>query len=67
MAKKNAKTLFNLALWVSTVIVGLAVAQGLIDGLLAAPLIGATLNVFAGWVALVGTIIAVIGKIMKTI
>jgi len=55
--------LVNIVLWLTGVIVALAVGFGLVDGTLSVPYIG-VVNVWAGWVVVVLTIIGVILAIL---
>jgi hypothetical protein len=65
MAKKNMlETLVNFAVWVAGVIVSLAVGLALINGTLSVPYLG-VLNVVAGWIAVVLTVLGVIGALLK--
>ncbi len=61
MAKTSAmgKTI-NFVAWLTGVIVSLAVGSALIEGTIAAPLIGSLVNVMAGWVVVILTIVGVI-------
>jgi len=51
--------LVSLVMWLTGVIVALAVGFGLIDGVLAVPFVG-IVNVVAGWVVVVLTILGVV-------
>ncbi|MBT7706655.1 hypothetical protein HN747_04360 [archaeon] len=51
--------LVSLVMWLTGVIVALAVGFGLIDGVLAVPYVG-IVNVVAGWVVVVLTVIGVV-------
>jgi len=65
MAKKSAlEVLVALAIWISGVIVSLAVGLALVNGTLVVPYIG-VLNVIAGWIVVVLTILGVIGALVK--
>ncbi len=63
MAKKGSKVL-NFVVWLTGVIVSLAVGFGLIGGTLSVPYIG-VVNVIAGWVVIVTTLLGVILAILK--
>jgi len=68
MAKKGnalAKTV-NFVVWLTGIIVALAVGFALIDGGLAVPYIGIT-NAIAGWVVVIATVLgAILAIIDKT-
>ncbi len=67
MAKNKTITmtpLLGIVAWITGVIVSLAVGFALIDGGLAVPYIG-VLNVIAGWIVVVSTILSVILAILK--
>jgi len=61
MAKANAmgKTI-NFVAWLTGIIVSLAVGSALIDSTISAPLVGTLVNVIAGWIVIVLTIVGVI-------
>ena len=61
MAKTNAmgKTI-NFVAWLTGIIVSLAVGSALIEGTIAAPLVGSLINVVAGWIVVVLTVVGVI-------
>ena len=63
MKKKGGK-LLNFVVWLTGVIVSLAVGFALIGGTLAVPYLG-VVNVIAGWVAVITTIISVILALLK--
>jgi len=50
----------NLAVWLTGVLVSLAVGFGMIDGILGVRWIPASVTVFAGWVVVVLTLVSVI-------
>lgn len=64
MAKKNPKIL-NFVVWLTGVIVSLAVGFGMIDGVLVVRWIPEIITIIAGWVVIATTIIGVILAIMK--
>jgi hypothetical protein len=65
MAKKSLLgVLLSLAIWLTGVIVSLAVGLALVNGTLFVPKIGA-LNVIAGWVVVVLTILGIIAALIK--
>jgi len=65
MAKKSLLgVLLSLAIWLTGVIVSLAVGLALVNGTLSVPKIG-VLNVIAGWVVVVLTILGIIAAILK--
>lgn len=63
MAKQGGKIL-NFVAWLTGVIVSLAVGFALIGGTLAVPYIG-VVNVIAGWVVIVTTVISAVMVILK--
>jgi hypothetical protein len=63
MARQSGKVL-NFVAWLTGVIVSLAVGFALVGGTLSVPYIG-VLNVIAGWVVVVTTIISVIMALLK--
>ena len=63
MAKQGGKVL-NFVAWLTGVIVSLAVGFALIGGTLAVPYIG-VVNVIAGWVVVITTVISAIMVILK--
>ena len=67
MAKKPMKKFLEIVLWLTMVIISLAVEFGLVSGVLALTIIGIPLIVtqVAGWIAIVLTALVIIGKIAK--
>jgi len=63
MAKKSGKVL-NFIAWLTGVIVSLAVGFALVGGTLAVPYIG-VVNIIAGWVVVITTIISAVMVILK--
>ena len=63
MTKQGGKVL-NFVAWLTGVIVSLAVGFALVGGTLAVPYIG-VVNVIAGWVVVVTTIISAVMVILK--
>jgi len=63
MAKQGGKVL-NFIAWLTGVIVSLAVGFALVGGTIAVPYIG-VVNVIAGWVVVVTTIISLILVILR--
>ena len=63
MAKQGGKVL-NFVAWLTGVIVSLAVGFALIGGTISVPYIG-VVNVIAGWVVVVTTLISVVMIILK--
>ena len=63
MAKQGGKVL-NFVAWLTGVIVSLAVGFALIGGTLAVPYIG-VVNVIAGWVVVITTLISVVLAILQ--
>ncbi|MAH03427.1 hypothetical protein CMI39_01430 [Candidatus Pacearchaeota archaeon] len=63
MAKKGSKVL-NFVAWLTGVIVSLAVGVALTAGTLEVPYIG-VLNIIAGWIVIITTIIGVILALMN--
>ena len=62
MAKKNV--FLNLIVWLTGIIVALAVGFALISGTLSVPYIGIA-NVIAGWVVVVTTVLAAAMSLIK--
>lgn len=63
MAKSNAgalSALVNLAVWLTGVLVSLAVGFGMIDGVLGVRWVPTSVTVIAGWVVVVLTLVSVI-------
>ncbi len=63
MAKQNSKVL-NFVVWLTEILVALAVGFGLIGGTLSVPYIG-VVNVIAGWVVVVTTLLGLILAVLK--
>jgi len=63
MAKKGSKVL-NFVVWITEVLVALAVGFGLIGGTLSVPYIG-IVNVIVGWIVVVITLLGVILGLLK--
>ena len=64
MVKTKGSKVLNFVVWLTGVIVSLAVGFGLIGGTLSVPYIG-LVNVIAGWVVIVTTLLGVILAILK--
>ena len=64
MAKQKGSKILNFVAWLTGVIVSLAVGFGLIGGTLSVPYIG-IVNVIAGWVVVVITVLGVILALLK--
>jgi predicted membrane protein len=64
MATKQGGRVLNFIAWLTGVIVSLAVGFALIGGTLAVPYIG-VVNVIAGWVVVVTTLIGVVLAILQ--
>jgi len=64
MAKQKGSKILNFVAWLTGVIVSLAVGFGLIGGTLSVPYIG-IVNVIAGWVVIVTTVLGVILALLK--
>ena len=64
MATKQGGKVLNFVAWLTGIIVSLAVGFALIGGNLAVPYIG-VVNVIAGWVVVITTIISAIMVILK--
>lgn len=64
MAKTKGAKVLNFVAWLTGVIVSLAVGFGLIGGTLSVPYIG-IVNVIAGWVVIVTTLLGVILALLK--
>ncbi len=63
MAKQGSKVL-NFVAWLTGVIVSLAVGFALIGGTLSVPYVG-VVNLIAGWIVVITTIISAIMAILK--
>lgn len=64
MATKQGGKVLNFVAWLTGIIVSLAVGFALIGGTLAVPYIG-VVNVIAGWVVIITTVISAIMVIIK--
>jgi predicted membrane protein len=64
MAKQKGSKVLNFVAWLTGVIVSLAVGSGLIGGTLSVPYIG-IVNVIAGWIVVVITVLGVILALLK--
>jgi len=64
MATKQGGKVLNFVAWLTGVIVSLAVGFALIGGTLAVPYIG-VVNIIAGWVVIITTVISAIMIILK--
>jgi len=64
MATKQGGKVLNFVAWLTGVIVSLAVGFALIGGTLAVPYIG-VVNIIAGWVVIITTVISAIMVILK--
>jgi len=64
MATKQGGKVLNFIAWLTGVIVSLAVGFALIGGTLSVPYIG-VVNVIAGWVVVVTTLISVVLAILR--
>lgn len=64
MAKRQGGRVLNFVAWLTGVIVSLAVGLALIDGTLSVPYLG-IVNVIAGWVVVVTTLISVVLAILS--
>lgn len=64
MATKQGGKVLNFVAWLTGIIVSLAVGFALIGGTLAVPYIG-VVNVIAGWVVVITTVISTIMVILK--
>ena len=62
--KKNRSKFLNFIAWLTGVIVSLAVGFALIGGTLSVPYIG-IVNVIAGWIVVVTTLLGVILALLK--
>ncbi len=65
MAKQKGSTILNIVMWLTGIIVSLAVGFGLVGGTLAVPLIGNLVNQIAGWIVVVTTLLGVILALLK--
>ncbi len=64
MAKNKESKVLNFVVWLTGVIVSLAVGFGLIGGTLSVPYIG-IVNVIAGWIVIVTTLLGVILALLR--
>ena len=64
MATKQGGKVLNFVAWLTGVIVSLAVGFALIGGTLAVPYIG-VVNIIAGWIVVITTVISAIMIILK--
>ena len=64
MVKTKGSKVLNFVVWLTGIIVSLAVGFGLIGGTLSVPYIG-IVNVIAGWVVIVTTLLGVILSVLK--
>ena len=64
MAKQKGSKILNFVAWLTGVIVSLAVGFALIGGTISVPYIG-IVNVIAGWVVIVTTILGVVLALLK--
>ncbi len=64
MAKNMIEKLINFAIWVTGIIVSLAVGLALTSGTISVPYIG-VLNVIAGWIVVILTIAGLILALFK--
>jgi len=60
-------TIINLALWITGILVSLAVGFGMIDGVLSVRWIPTQVTVIAGWVVVVLTLVSIILEIINQI
>lgn len=63
--KGALSTLINLALWITGVLVSLAVGFGMIDGILTVKFIPDAITSIAGWVVVLLTLISVVLEIIN--
>jgi predicted membrane protein len=64
MGDENRSNLLTIIAWLTGIIVSLAVGFALINGDLAVPYLG-VVNVVAGWIVVIGSIISVIMAIFN--
>ncbi len=64
MAKKDGSKILNFVVWLTGIIVSLAVGFGLIGGTLSVPYLG-IVNVIAGWVVIVTTLLGLVLALLK--
>ena len=69
MKKKSGiiSTLVNLAVWLTGVLVSLAVGFGMTDGTLSVPFLPGVLTTAAGWIVIVLAILGVLFKIVDKV
>jgi hypothetical protein len=66
MAKKILSKFLNFVAWLTGVLVSLAVAFGMIDGVLSIRFIPQTITMIFGWIVVFTTLIGMIIGIVKT-
>ena len=66
MTKRILSKLLNFVAWLTGVLVSLAVAFGMIDGVLSIRWIPQTITIVFGWIVVFTTLISVIIGIFKT-
>ena len=64
MKKTKESKVLNFVVWLTGVIVSLAVGFGMVGGTLAVPYIG-VVNVVVGWIVIVATLLGVILALLK--
>ena len=66
-AKSPLRTLWALAVWITGVLVSLAVGFGMIDGVLTVRFVTPTITLAAGWIVVVLTVVGVILAIIDKV
>lgn len=65
--KGALSTVINLALWITGILVSLAVGFGMIDGVLSVRWIPQGVTVVAGWVVVILTLVSVLLEIIEQV
>ncbi|MAG24608.1 hypothetical protein CMI47_03420 [Candidatus Pacearchaeota archaeon] len=65
--KSPLRTLWALAVWITGVLVSLAVGFGMIDGVLTVRYVTSTITLAAGWVVVVLTVVGVVLAIIDKV
>ncbi len=65
MAKKSGGKVLNIVVWLTGVLVSLAVGFGMADGTLIIRWIPEVITVLAGWIVVITTLLSVVLSILK--
>ena len=66
-AKSPLKTVWALAIWITGVLVSLAVGFGMIDGVLTVRYVTSAVTLAAGWIVVVLTVVGVVLAIIDKV